>query len=220
MTGDHQSRVTDYTAICIAANTIDRQPQNGGNGLGVQEELAYTLTSADRHAVAIGVFAGGNGAKSWLSYSESVTPTLKAAGSSLNQAPTVCFGFKSFREYEPTEKSKTLMACDDITTGDLIASVDCRNLNENGDVSGTLQAKETGGYSLNYTNPVRVKQTVRRLTPKECERLQGFPDDWSRYGHDGKEISDSARYKAIGNSLALPCVEYLIAGIVGVSQNH
>lgn len=60
------------------------------------------------------------------------------------------------------------------------------------------------------------RKKVRRLTPRECERLQGFPDDWTRWGHDGKEISDSARYKAIGNSLALPCVEYVIAGIVEV----
>ena len=48
--------------------------------------------------------------------------------------------------------------------------------------------------------------TVRRLTPKECERLQGFPDDWSRYGinENGEvyELSDSARYRLQGNSIA------------------
>ena len=42
---------------------------------------------------------------------------------------------------------------------------------------------------------------VRRLTPRECERLQGFPDDWTRYTHDGKEIKDSPRYRMLGNAV-------------------
>lgn len=55
---------------------------------------------------------------------------------------------------------------------------------------------------------------VRRLTPRECERLQGFPDDWTRYGADGKEIKDAPRYKALGNSIAIPCAERVFKGIV------
>jgi len=51
---------------------------------------------------------------------------------------------------------------------------------------------------------------VRRLTPLECERLQGLPDQWTEYGHDGKKISDSARYKALGNGMAKPCVDFII----------
>lgn len=42
---------------------------------------------------------------------------------------------------------------------------------------------------------------IRRLTPVECERLQGFPDDWTKYGEDGKVMSDTARYKACGNAV-------------------
>ena len=48
--------------------------------------------------------------------------------------------------------------------------------------------------------------TVRRLTPLECERLQGYPDGWTEYGHDGRLISDNQRYKALGNSVAVTCV--------------
>lgn len=51
---------------------------------------------------------------------------------------------------------------------------------------------------------------IRRLVPMECERLQGFPDDWTGL----PSASDSARYKALGNSVAIPCVEYLVQGIV------
>lgn len=50
---------------------------------------------------------------------------------------------------------------------------------------------------------------VRRLTPLECERLQGFPDDWTRWGADGKEISDSHRYRMMGNAVAVPVIEWL-----------
>jgi DNA (cytosine-5)-methyltransferase 1 len=52
------------------------------------------------------------------------------------------------------------------------------------------------------------KSDVRRLTPVECERLQGFPDDWTA----GQ--SDSARYKQMGNAVAVPVVEWIIQGIV------
>lgn len=50
---------------------------------------------------------------------------------------------------------------------------------------------------------------VRRLTPRECERLQGFPDDWTRYDSEGKEISDSARYRMLGNAVAVPNAAWL-----------
>ena len=50
---------------------------------------------------------------------------------------------------------------------------------------------------------------IRRLTPLECERLQGFPDGWT----DIPGASDSARYKALGNSVAIPCVEFILSQI-------
>ena len=96
-----------------------------------------------------------------------------------------------------------------------IASVDCRNFCEGGETNGTLQAKESGGQSLNLNNTVRQNMVVRRLTPMECERLQGFPDHWTDIGEwrDSKgklrKPSDSPRYKACGNSIALPFWDFL-----------
>ena len=52
-------------------------------------------------------------------------------------------------------------------------------------------------------------QLIRRLTPLECERLQGFPDGWTGIPN----ASDSARYKALGNSVAIPCVEFIMSRI-------
>jgi DNA (cytosine-5)-methyltransferase 1 len=56
--------------------------------------------------------------------------------------------------------------------------IDCRNLNEYPELYPTLQAKPNGGQSLNFSGAVRVQYIVRRLTPTECARLQGFADRW------------------------------------------
>ena len=77
-----------------------------------------------------------------------------------------------------------------------VAGLDCRNASENGDLCGTLQ-KGTSGSSLNSIHPVRNGLLIRRLTPLECERLQGFLDGWTNIPN----ASDSARYKALGNSV-------------------
>lgn len=96
-----------------------------------------------------------------------------------------------------------------------IASVDCRNFREGGETNGTLQAKSNGGTSYNLQNTVRTGMIVRRLTPMECERLQGFSDGWTDIGEwrDSKgklrKPSDSLRYKALGNSIALPFWDFL-----------
>lgn len=51
------------------------------------------------------------------------------------------------------------------------------------------------------------------LTPTEGERAMGLPDGWTAFGHDGRPISARARQKALGNSIALPCAEYIMAGV-------
>ena len=67
----------------------------------------------------------------------------------------------------------------------------------------------TGGWNVPL---VSCGEGVRSLTPLECERLQGFPDNWTRIPYKGKSAEncpDSPRYKAIGNSWAVPCVQWL-----------
>lgn len=97
----------------------------------------------------------------------------------------------------------------------LVCAVDCRNFREGGETNGTLQAKSNGGISYNLQNTVRTGMIVRRLTPMECERLQGYPDGWTDIGEwcDSKgkrhKDADSPRYKALGNSIALPFWNFL-----------
>lgn len=101
----------------------------------------------------------------------------------------------------------------------LCSAVDCRHFTEGGEINGTLQAKESGGQSLNLNNTVRQNMIARRLTPLECERLQGYPDGWTDIGEwidsNGKkhQSSDSGRYKALGNSIALPFWFWLLRRI-------
>ena len=64
--------------------------------------------------------------------------------------------------------------------------------------------KDSQGNRINV-----ISGNIRRLTPLECERLQGFPDGWTEYGADGKKISDSARYKALGNAVSVPLPEII-----------
>jgi DNA (cytosine-5)-methyltransferase 1 len=56
---------------------------------------------------------------------------------------------------------------------------------------------------------VATARSVRRLTPRECERLQGFPDDYTNVPHRSKPAADGPRYKALGNSWAVPCVRWI-----------
>lgn len=55
---------------------------------------------------------------------------------------------------------------------------------------------------------------IRFPTERECERLMGLPEDWTKYGADWQEISPTQRYTTLGNSIALPCADYIMAGVV------
>ena len=74
-------------------------------------------------------------------------------------------------------------------------------------VSYTLTTEDR--HCVAYADDLRRKKRVRKLIPLECERLMGFPDHWT----DIPGASDSVRYRALGNSVAVPCVEYILCGI-------
>lgn len=84
---------------------------------------------------------------------------------------------KCANTYVWKEQANTLAARDYKQPQTVVAAVDCRNCTENSDTNGTLQSHMSGGSSLNLNNVVRVKYIVRRLTPLECERLQGYPSE-------------------------------------------
>lgn len=156
----------------------------GGNQVPLTYQAVTGTLSPGAHA---GSYNGQDAYNDMLVVSSEISPTLRAKAND------------SYRE--------------DMEA--YIASVDCRNFTEGGDINGTLQAKESGGQSLNLQNTIRTGMIVRRLTPMECERLQGYPDGWTDIGewrdNKGKlrKPSDSPRYKALGNSIALPFWDFL-----------
>lgn len=143
-----------------------------------------------------------------------VCETVQAAyGTGGNNTPmvaeeVVCIGNGQCAQLKESKLAETLNCMHDQQA--IITAVDCRNGAESTDVNGTLQSKKDGGYNNNSNNVARVGSVVRRLTPLECERLQGFPDGWTDIGEwtdtKGKKHkeADSCRYKALGNSIALP----------------
>jgi len=148
-------------------------------------------------------------------------PALQARmGTGGNQVP-LTYQMNGFGDYRAAEVASSCKQRDFKDSTDLVCAVDCRNFREGGEVNGTLQAKESGGQSLNLNNTIRQNMVVRRLTPMECERLQGFPDGWTDIGDwvktdkRGREIkvkgsADSPRYKALGNSIALPFWDWML----------
>ncbi len=66
-----------------------------------------------------------------------------------------------------------------------------------------------GSHNFRVSNVAHTTMTVRRLTPRECERLQGFPDDYTLVRYRGKPAADGPRYKALGNSMAVPCMAWI-----------
>lgn len=145
-----------------------------------------------------------------------VAPSLQARmGTGGNQVP-LTYQMQGFGDYREGDVASSCKQRDFKDSTDLVCAVDCRNFCEGGETNGTLQSKSNGGISYNLQNTVRTGMIVRRLTPMECERLQGYPDGWTDIGEwmDSKgkrhKDADSPRYKALGNSIALPFWQWLI----------
>ena len=180
-TGGNNVPLLSDTSYCIAANTIDREPQNGGNGKGFQSNVSYTLTTSDIHAVF-----------KTEPYQKVVGTLMARDYKGVNTVyvdQAKCIVDKPYQE----------------TVGALC----------NGDYKGpsnqyVSQAKcIIDNQAIKSDNTSIKHNLVRRLTPLECERLQGFPDNWTNID----KASDSPRYKALGNSVAVPCVDFVMRGI-------
>lgn len=169
-----------------------------------------------RGGVAVGI---GNGqAHEAMTMAQEVSQTLNT----MHDKQAILYQPKSMMEenWAESETKNALRAGESkVSHAVLCSAVDCRNFTEGGEINGTLQAKESGGQSLNLNNTVRQNMMVRRLTPLEYERLQGYPDGWTDIGKwrdsNGKKhrSSDSGRYTALGNSIALPFWFWLLRRI-------
>ncbi|WP_305117069.1 DNA cytosine methyltransferase [Acutalibacter muris] len=167
--------------------------------IGYQPEQTPTLTAAQECAVY-----ENHGQDSRLTGPLDVAPTVaRQFGTGGNNTPLVMATGQSNAAI--TVDASPTLNCNHEQP--IVAAVDCRHGKENSEISGTLQAS----MSLNTNKVVRHAHIVRRLTELECERLQGFPDGWTDIGSwvdskgkRHKESTASARYTALGNSIAIP----------------
>ena len=199
----------DQTIFCLQGNGIDRADTARCNGKGWREDACYTLNTIDRPAVvAPAVALDMTHACDVIRECGEKVPALQARmGTGGNQVP-LTYGIGNGQANEASimaeEVSQTLNTMHDAQ------AVMCE------DVSHALMAKAACAYWEDAeTYPVQ-NMVVRRLTPLECTRLQGYPDGWVDIGdwtdEKGKKHkdADSPKYKALGNSIALPFWDWML----------
>ena len=209
---------TKQQTYVLQGSMIGREEKNGPQGDGINEDVSFTLNTVDRHAV----YAMTTG--SFTQVEEGTSPTIMARD--YKDPTAVCYGIgrDTFNQGQNAKFAPTFEK----------------------ELQPTLVAKGPGAIQSGYT--------VRRLTPTECARLQGFPDNWCTalgtekptdeemyFWHkvfktyaevtgckmkSDKQVakwlkdpySDSAEYKMWGNGVALPCVWFVLCGIVWYAQ--
>ena len=220
--GCNQGGIAVVESYAIQGSMIGRDDKNGPQGDGINEDVSFTLNTVDRHAV----YTMTTG--SFSQVSEDKAPTVLARD--YKDPTAVCYGIgrDTFNQGKNAKFAPTFEP----------------------ELQPTLVAKGTGAIQSGYT--------VRRLTPTECARLQGFPDWWCddlgiaeptmadiQYWYDVFEThrrimgsstkpkslkqiakwlrdphSDAAEYKMWGNGVALPCVVFVLSGIVWCTQDE
>lgn len=188
--GTGQGMNIQPSVLQVAGNVIGRKPENGGHQVGIRDpeiDGAFTLTSTDRHAViaptakTLQVRCGKEGGGKGALVQDDLSATL-----STSNAQTL---------FKPVAFAANQRGEARLQGGD-------------GDVAGAVPASRSG----KQVNGVVCGYEVRRLTPRECERLQGLPDDWTLVPYRSKpadECPDGPRYKAIGNSMAVPVMRWI-----------
>jgi DNA (cytosine-5)-methyltransferase 1 len=210
---------TKQQTFVLQGSMIGREDKNGPQGDGINEDVSFTLNTVDRHAV----YSMTTG--SFTQVAEEKAPTVLARD--YKDPTAVCYGIgrDTFNQGQNAKFAPTFEE----------------------ELQPTLVAKGPGAIQSGYT--------VRRLTPTECARLQGFPDNWCAdlgtekptdeemyFWHkvfktysevtgckvkSDKQVakwlknpySDSAEYKMWGNGVALPCVWFVLCGIVWYAQS-
>jgi len=170
-------------AYGIPGNWIGRKPENGGNATEPMHDIAPCLTKADQHGVAAPITFSGQTSNPQTDVD--MTQTLQAKNPMAVMQPTA---------YNIAPGKGALKDDIHVTDADATKTLDA---------SGSNPAMHQGGAAILQA------MAVRRLTPKECERLQGFPDNYTDIQLKGKSTPDGPRYKALGNSMAVPVMAWI-----------
>lgn len=219
--------------VALQGSMIGRENKNGPQGSGIDEDVSFTLNTIDRHAVAYAMTTGG-----FTLVEEEKSPTLLSRD--YKDAPIVSLPSYGIDRAAFNQGQNALYKP--------------ATLEEQ---PPTLTAKGPGAMDQPASFSPHPNYIVRRLTPTECARLQGFPDGWcadlgtenptedeimfwtavwevhrkimgtSEKSKSRRQIikwlqnphSDAAEYKMWGNGVALPCVCFVLSGIVSCTQD-
>ena len=174
----------DATAKSVAYGV--RTANTSSNGCGVQKEVTHTLDTTQGIAVAYSVSLRGREGGATAELGDEVAGCLRASTG----------GVDTHEQKEPTPLNLQV-----ITRHEQLGRATGFGLGDPGDAAYTLGAGHMHG--------VWHEMAVRRLMPVECERLQGFPDGHTNVPYRGKPAADGPRYTAIGNSMAIPCMQWI-----------
>ena len=171
--------------VAVQGSMIGRKDENGPQGSGVNEDVSFTLNATDHHAVAYGIdraaFNQGQNAKYGFVVEEELEPTMVAKGPGAVAHPTYCASKASFFTSAEKELANTLVATD-YKDPPVINDVQTASGKEVfGTLSASMGSKQWLGNQEAFSGDYHIVEPeyiVRRLTPTECARLQGFPDWW------------------------------------------
>lgn len=208
----HPHMVADCRdGICIQGSMIGRSEENGPQGSGVETDGAsFTLNCTDRHGVL--AFAQNSRDEVRIQGDGTISGALSAQPG-MRQTTYVCETANTNSNglgISETSLMKTL----DTNNSAAVAIEPCVCMADD-NAKAAIDEDMCGSLKVGGAAPLVAlgrRMVVRRLTPKECERLQGFPGDWTKIPYRGKPAEgcpDGPRYKAIGNSFAVPVVRWI-----------
>ncbi|MGA8529000.1 MAG: DNA cytosine methyltransferase [Acidobacteriaceae bacterium] len=184
------------------------------NGSGFSDGIAHTLESGGTQAVAFNLRGRENGA---VPEPSDIASLCAASGGSSNSY--VAFSAKDYgadvSEVAPTLRGMGHESSHANGGGQLAVAIRLHGADGTAstasftETSSSLCSRAPGGVENSTTTAVMHGMAVRRLTPRECERLQGFPDDYTLVEYRGKLAADGPRYRALGNSMAVPVMRWI-----------
>jgi len=234
--------VSDVYAIQERA--VSENINNGPQGLGIQERIAYTL-EARHHVQAVchafrttgncGAWETGDKIDTLTTGTDPCSHLVMAHGQAgaeviagqcltltCNHEAPILFDTTQITSPGNYSNPQPGGPCHPLAAGAhppaMAFAVHAENSNAMTGAGNAAVANEisrarcldtTGGYAHSQGGTVVLQRAVRRLTPRECERLMGLPDDYTLITYRGKPAADGPRYKAIGNSIAIPDLRWI-----------
>lgn len=190
----------------------DMEKKQNGLGVGGEGDPAYTLDQTGAQAVAYSIREDAT-ANTFSATEIETARSLSAVRPSVQSHHAQTFITQAYDEYNDKlggDVHHALRAGTKQSTGVLV----------NGEIAATLRSGGDGGVPSSRGEHLAIEPTmqVRRLTPIECERLMGWPDNHTLYRADGGVNSDTARYKMCGNGVASPVAQWIAEQILPIHE--